>query len=211
MNRCMELTRLRARTEVYRLLSRAYGRPGEGCIAKLREDLRQALLSLGLEHLANNVREMGDGDIDALEVALEHTRLFLGPVKAQAYPYASMYLDGEIMGQSTMDVAAKYRDAGLDVSGTFKDLPDHICAEMEFMYCLCMRELDATMAGDQVRAERESGTARSFLVGHLNRWVPGFTDCVLRHATTPLYRGLARITRDFVLQESTAALLPDPV
>jgi len=92
-------------------------------------EMRNHLVQLGMGQSFVPGEAMEDAtNEDAL--AVEHTRLFVGPVKALVYPYASMHLEGEIMGQSTQDAASRYRAFGLDVSGSFADLPDHICAEI---------------------------------------------------------------------------------
>ena len=74
-------------------------------------------------------KEFGtDADLEAFKV--EFSRLFVGPYEMLAAPYGSVYLeDGRrMMGDSTLDVKNRYREAGLNTAKTFKDAPDHISA-----------------------------------------------------------------------------------
>ncbi|MDP3062671.1 MAG: molecular chaperone TorD family protein [Chloroflexota bacterium] len=148
-----------------------------------------------------------DRELEAMELALaglpsgtglavEYTRVFVGPERAEAYPYESMYRDGEIMGQTTRQVAACYERAGLAVSAAFKDLPDHITAELEFMACLCVQELNARQQGDGKKSARFRREREAFLEEHLAMWVPMFAERVTTRCTSPFYRGLARLLRE---------------
>ncbi len=73
------------------------------------------------------------------------------------------------------------------------------------MHYLTARELEARQSEDQGEAAHFQLLAQAFLKDHLARWVPDFADSILRHATTPFYSGLARITQDFIAHESMLA------
>lgn len=201
------LEKLGARSEVYKLLSHAYYAPSRDFPeADYPDRLRTALASVGCDPFAtelHNLRSYLQSCREPLELAQEYTRLFRGPVKAQAYPYESLYVDKEVLGKSALDVMRRYGEAGVSVAGDFKDLPDHISAELEFMHYLYGKELDALRSGDGEEAARFQLMAHSFLHEHLRRWVPPFVDCVLQHATSPFYLSLARITKEFVSLEAT--------
>lgn len=201
--------KLAARSQAYKLLAQAYYPPEESLLqGDFPDRLRNALhvlqpdLCAGeLEKIENYLRSLKE----PLELAVEYTRLFRGPVKAEAYPYESMYVDGEVMGASTLDVLRRYEEAGVGVSDDFKDLPDHISAELEFMHYLTARELEAWQRESQSEAVRFQLLAHSFLNDHLARWVSDFADATLQNATTPFYLGLAGITKGFVHGEETRA------
>lgn len=202
------IEKLMARSQAYKLLSHAYYPPEESLLGgdfpgRLRNALsvlEPDLFAGELEKIENYLRSLRE----PLELAVEYTRLFRGPVKAEAYPYESIYLDGEVMGASALDVLRHYEEAGVGVSDDFKDLPDHVSAELEFMHYLTARELEARQREDQGEAIRFQLLAHSFLKDHLARWVSDFADSVVRNATTPFYLGLARITKDFVYEETRA-------
>lgn len=200
------LARLTARAEVYRLLSRGYYAPPAGSPeGDFLASLKKALDTLALHPCAakpKNTKVCLKTPAPE-ELAVEYTRLFRGPVKAEVYPYESMYVEGDVMGRSTLDVVKVYREAGVSVSGEFKDLPDHISAELEFMHYLCQRELDALQSGAREEAGRFRKMSQAFLRNHLSRWVPQFTDLVTQHASTPYYLTVAEMTREFIGREFT--------
>lgn len=203
------LESLAAQCEVYGLLSRAYYGPADGFLPDgFAARLAAALTALGLPPAPEDqtALEAAAGTADSLELAVEYTRLFRGPVKAQAYPYESMYTDGEVLGRSALDVMRAYEQAGVGVSAEFKDLPDHIAAELEFMHYLCAREFEAGQEHDPEAAARFGDLGGSFLRDHLARWVPAFADCISQHATSHFYLALARVTKEFIRREQEAAV-----
>lgn len=132
---------------------------------------------------------------------LEYERLFVGPYKLPAPPYASLYLESEptVMGRSTLGVLRMYEDAGFVLSPSFKDLPDHIAAELEFMALVCEEERRSWKKGDPSGAGRFLSVEERFLSGHLVQWIPKFTAAILFSTQTPFYRALASLTRDYVV------------
>lgn len=199
--------RLGARGEVYRLLSRAYYTPEADFLKGEFSGLFLKVCSiLALDSSNKEIEDMErylESLKEPLELAVEYTRLFRGPVRAEAYPYESLYINGEIMGKSALNVVRCYREADVSVSGDFQDLPDHISVELEFMHYLCLQELEALQRGEPGEAARFRLMAQSFVKDHLGKWVPRFVDLVLECAKTPFYRGIARITGDFLSQEAT--------
>ena len=112
----------------------------------------------------------------------------MGPYTLFAAPYGSVYLDGErkIMGDSTLDVKTRYREAGLDTAQNFKDAPDHISAELEFMYYLIFKEIDAFANSDIETAIDFIQRQKSFLEDHLMAWVPEFANSISENAENRL-------------------------
>ena len=196
-----------ARGEIYKFLALAYSQPEQVLLAKdSLKQAKQAFDAIEKNLLSRELKELEtlfDDSNNSLNLAIEYTRLFRGPVKADVYPYESMYVDGEIMGKSTMDTVQRYTEAGVQVSGEFKDLPDHICAEMEFMGFLCAQELAAWQQDNQDEAKRFQLIGDSFVRDHLSKWVSRFSDLILEHANTPYYLNLARITRGFTAREAS--------
>ena len=198
---------LGARGEIYQFLSLVYGPPEQILLAKdFLKQAKQAFDAIENNFLSRELKELEtlfENSNNPLNLAIEYTRLFRGPVKADVYPYESMYVDGEIMGKSTMDVLQRYTEAGVQVSGEFKDLPDHVCVEMEFMGFLCARELAAWQQDNQDEAKRLQLIGDSFVIDHLSKWVSRFSDLILEYATTLYYLNLARISRGFITREAS--------
>ena len=191
--------RLRAKADVYRLLSACYYEPED---AFLQEDvfgqIQSALsvlsgdLSEAAATLSERYREAGR---DAL--TLDHTRLFLGPFGVRAKPYGSIYLEGGkvVMGETTMAALALYRDGGFHIDDAVREMPDHVALELEFLYLLNARLAAEKRQGDR---ERLTGLKDAFLREHLGQWIAPFAEAVERGADTAFYKELAVLTRRFV-------------
>jgi TorA maturation chaperone TorD len=119
-----------------------------------------------------------------------------------APPYGSVYLDGarQIMGESTLEVRNKYREVGLDISSGFRNPPDHIAAELEFMYFLILKEIEAIENSDIEKTLSFLEKQRDFLKKHLGAWVFDFADNIEENAETDFYKNLARVTKTFIQQ-----------
>lgn len=139
-------------------------------------------------------------EMDTEEVVCDYGRLFLGPGHIVAPPYESVYRDpkGWVMGEWAIEVRNIYEASGLAIADSFKELPDHIAAELAFMAYLCDQERYACDSGDLATAQSALETQADFLDKHLSRWVPQFCDKIVANASTPLYRSLARLLRQFI-------------
>lgn len=105
-----------------------------------------------------------------------------GPV---CHPYESCYLDPErrLSGWVAIGLAQEYATEGLALSPTFRDMPDHVAVEMEFMAFLCSREAEAWEKGAEQEARQILRREHAFLNAHLGRWFPLFARRVV--ATDP--------------------------
>jgi TorA maturation chaperone TorD len=177
------------RADAYRILAECYHSPDD--------EFLQALGGLaGHSDTVDQIAQAASGaDLDKLQV--DHARLFLGPYKLLAPPYGSIYLeDGALMGNSTMNVEEFYRQEGMEASG--QEVPDHITAELEFMYVLIGKEAEATKTGDPDATARYRQKQKTFLDLHLGTWIAEFTDKIQQEAQTEFYRTLGHITGQFV-------------
>jgi TorA maturation chaperone TorD len=131
-----------------------------------------------------------------------------------AAPYGSVYLESErkMMGDSTLDVRNRYREAGLDTAKNFKDAPDHITAELEFMYYLIFKEIEAFSNSDTETAIDFIEKQKSFLEIHLMAWVPEFAKSIIESAENPFYMNLAKATAAFLKENHRVVCsILDPV
>ncbi len=204
MSNLQDETRLRNRAgaDVYRLLSACYYQPEE---AFLEEDvfgqLESAMATFAPERVPD-VAAMEDcfRDSGCESLLLDYTRLFLGPFGILAKPYGSVYLDGEsiVMGDSTMRALALYGEGGFEVAGDFREMPDHVAVELEFLYLLSFRLGGETEASEQARL---GVLKRGFLEEHLGRWIGELADAMRNGAETEFYRQLADMTEQVVLED----------
>ncbi|MBU0464464.1 MAG: molecular chaperone TorD family protein [Proteobacteria bacterium] len=143
-------------------------------------------------------------DDDLLEdLAVEFTRLFLGPGK-HISPHESIHHErndgqwGTLWGQSTVDVKKFIESAGLGYKSEYKGLPDHISVELEFMQQVARAEAQAWEDEDTDKALYCLKIEKKFIEEHLACWIPVFCEKVIQQAELPFYRELAGLTRKFI-------------
>lgn len=173
-----------ARADLCRFVAACYYEPGPEFAEERLFDSMFAAASRVDPDLAQRARRLGEAfSADSLETLLvDYTHLFLGPADILAKPYASVWIPGE-------DVLDLYAEGGFGIGESFRELPDHIAAELEFLYLLIYQD-----AAEDLR--------KRFLVEHLGRWVQPFTEAVQAGAETAFYRELAQLTERVVAAEA---------
>lgn len=179
----------------YKLLAECYYLPDEKQV-----DLIYGLGKPIVEFFSKIAKELPEKS-DLKQFKIDFSKLFVGPYKLLASPYGSTYLEGGdvLMGDSTMDVKNRYENEGLFMD--IKEAPDHIAIELEFMYFLILKEIEAKKTPDQEKADYYLEKQLSFLETHIGRWIPEFTDNVIVNAQTEFYKNLARITKAFIKKD----------
>jgi TorA maturation chaperone TorD len=139
-------------------------------------------------------------DCSAEDLMVEHARLFVGPQQVIAPPYGSVYLEEgrRVMGDSTLKARQTYQEAGLHLDPDFKELPDHIAVELEFLYFLTAKGVEAAAAGKVEESRRYDSAREVFLDQHLRRWVPPFCARVAEGTESDFYRDLAECLTAFI-------------
>jgi TorA maturation chaperone TorD len=101
-------------------------------------------------------------------------------------PYGSYYLEGTLMGPSTVRLNKLYNEYGFES----KELADHIAVELEFLaFLACYSTLE------DVKANYE------FLLTHLKQWTPAFFEQVEETDRSGLYRALCASAADFIFHD----------
>jgi TorA maturation chaperone TorD len=155
------------RADLMLCLSRAFLPPPAGMSvadwgAPLLEDLEQLCESLALESArirtalgrqiacGRSATQQSAGSADPWLV--EYARLFLVP-PVRVPLNAGLYLDGALGGGSVRMIGACYEVAGERPHQTFRDLPDHVAMQIEFVGRLLERaargEADAAGMADE--------------------------------------------------------------
>ncbi|MCW3134764.1 MAG: molecular chaperone TorD family protein [Methanophagales archaeon] len=130
----------------------------------------------------------------------EYTRLFVGPYRLSVQPYESWWVDGKLMGESLLKVKRDYRKADIVKARDYAEPEDHIAFELKFMHYLCVEEL-SNFSLENKRFVECLILQKEFLKGHLLRWVPDFCDALYDCELTDFYKGIARLTKGFLLLE----------
>ena len=129
------------------------------------------------------------------DIQTEFARLLVGPSSPPSPPWESVYTSpGRLMMQEAYDsIMALYGRAGFGVTDRTL-LEDHL--SMELLFLALLLERVATADGEK----REAALAMTDLLldDHLNKWIVPFTQDMERAARVPLYKALARVTRDMV-------------
>jgi TorA maturation chaperone TorD len=195
-----------ARADLCRFLAACYYQPApEFAEEKLFQSMLDAASQIDTR-LAIHAKGLGTQfESEGIEnLLVDYTRLFLGPSHILARPYGSAWLTGEktLMQESTYAVRVLYQEGGFDLDESFRELPDHIAVELEFLYLLNYRENEARSQGDARRLATVARLRARFLNEHLGLWVSAFTAAVRTGAQTAFYRELAELTEAFVKLEA---------
>lgn len=202
----IDLARCDARADLCRFLAACYYEPGPefaeekvfdsmmDAARRLQPDVAVYAQRLGAAYAAESSENL----------LVDYTRLFLGPNHIIAKPYGSVWLNSDnlLMQESTMAVEQLYAEGGFEIDENFRELPDHIAAELEFLYLLIYRENEARRNDDLEALSAIAGLRKRFLDEHLGRWVGPFTAAVIAGAQSDFYRELAELTGRFVQIET---------
>ena len=201
-----------ARENLCRFLAACHYQPGpEFAEEKVFDAMLDAATRIDPD-LAMHARRLGEAfDAEAPECLLvDYTKLFLGPLEAVARPYGSVWLDvdRDLMQDSTMAVVALYAEGGFEISEDFRELPDHVAAELEFLYLLLFRENQAQRTADAEALATVAALRQRLFDEHLGSWVGPFTAAVKAGAGTSFYGELAELTNRFVDIEAKRSRAP---
>lgn len=134
------------------------------------------------------------------DLAIDFARVFLGAGPESAFPYESVYTSPEkLLMQDARDCVLRiYRSEGLGCAAHFNEPEDHLALELEFMAHLCRRAASCPVDGEVTGLEHLLTAQQAFLRDHLLNWVPLFARDAERIAMTSFYKGVARLTADFL-------------
>jgi putative dimethyl sulfoxide reductase chaperone len=193
---------MKARQNVYDLLRCFFlQEPSEDFLKVLKEedflkDLRgyHPELDEGVD-LLSAVISLPTANSPLSDLRLEFTRLFIGPSPVPLYESVYRSQSGLLMQEETLAVRKKYMEAGLVVNPKESLPDDHIGTELEFIFYLCQKAMQA-----------EEGEAREVLLRiqqdffreHLVLWVSSLGDRLFEEAQSPYFKGVARTTKGFV-------------
>lgn len=156
-----------------RLISCLFSYPG------VQDDVQQQpeVLGAGADAL---LAEMSG--IDSILLENEYVRLFINAMpEVTCAPYGSVYLEGSVMGESTLKVTEIYRKYGMES----EELADHIAVESEFL---------AWLHG-QAAEDAEARKDFKYLLGHLREWTKPFFSKVEQHDQLGCFRHSAELAR----------------
>jgi TorA maturation chaperone TorD len=169
-------TLLHERADFYLMLARAFLAPMEaahfeamtGMLAEDLADLDASLeyrIELQLEALRVAMSKLSSHE----ELLVEYSQMFLQPPR-EAVLNVCFPLDGAMMGGTVTEIEDFYRHYGVERGDHFKDLPDHVSVQLEFISYLYGRAAEGIKSGElDTESEKAAG---HFLHQFVSRWVP---------------------------------------
>ena len=139
-------------------------------------------------------------------VAVEYTRLFVGPPSPAAPPWETMHRGGGAgesapvgFGEATFEMRHLLREAGLAQCGDNNQYEDHLGIELLYLCELCRRRA----AGETASSDT---TIAGFIERHPLSWLPSLRASVEAAAPNGYFAGLLLLAQD-VLEAQVGQLL----
>ncbi len=182
------------RGDCFKLLAACFYEPDKQLFLdeKLGDKLEQLLDGLA-PNCAPSARLMKNAlkDLEQEKLSIDHAALFVGPFELTAAPYGSVYMENKraVMGESTVNAARHYQDAGLSVD--IKEPADHIAIELEFMYYLCSKEATAVNDNQLEDAHKLRKQQLDFYHKALRPWAKNFCEAIRAATHNCFYISLA--------------------
>jgi TorA maturation chaperone TorD len=129
----------------------------------------------------------GCGDADSEELAVEFTRLFIGP-KDHLPPFQSVWQEHQLEGEAAVSMRQYAEVIGL------ADNADHFANQLDGMQAILQAQVNDSADGLE-------SLAASFFQQHLC-WAETFLAAVSRRSETPVYRDLPLLTQQFLTSEA---------
>jgi TorA maturation chaperone TorD len=111
------------------------------------------------------------------------------------------------MGDSTMAIIRLYEDEGLSGDNEFRELPDHIAVELEFMSFLIFKEIEAMGKSDFGAALEAVEKQERFLDIFLGRWITPFCERIKGGTENGFYTALADCASTFLCDSRPANIM----
>ncbi len=198
----LEFDRAAALADLCRLLAACYYEPGpEFTEERLFDSIIDATLRIDPPMVAKARQLKAAFESESSQnLLVDYAHLFLGPVGTLALPYESAWLNKESESpvDATQALLNLFEDGGFAVDAEFRDLPDHIAVELEFLYTVLFRMAAAIRNQDQQDLDNAAALRWNVLEQHLGRWIDDFHAAVQSGAQTCFYRELVDLTVLFV-------------
>ncbi|MDY3114778.1 MAG: molecular chaperone TorD family protein [Sutterella sp.] len=149
--------------------------------------------------LANNQRHFADccawaqAHID--EVEADFNRMCIGPYRLTVPPYESVWRgNSRVMNNRySAAVAYSYAELGLGIHTGFREMPDFIGNELEFMYCVGALYFAHALEEHDEERDLLNDMFIRFWQEHLGHWVYTFLSQVQADSSCEFWREWARV------------------
>lgn len=200
------------RSALYKLVSLGFRYPSRDMFDAFRDGSYLAELWDRLSGLPHLSRLLSDRDqlstliLDRLEgmpyseFEVRFAQLFdVGTPAPPCPPYEHLYREGN-QANVMLQVSEFYKHFGLEMDQQqgLRDLPDHLCVELEFLHFLAFKEAQAERDGALDLLQGYRLAQKDFLERHLAQWVPRFARKLQDQSALPIYCHLGRVTTDLI-------------
>ena len=201
----------RCRGRIYELLLRVFARlPDNTLIQEITSqsfhdflDTGCGIGSLRLREAITNIKlycsamESRTQEEILNDLAVDRTRLLRATGDRNLKPpYESLYKSIGSRNDTAAAVKSFYRRTGLLPDENISEMLDYMCVELDFMYQLCLREVEEWSSG------RDATTTLihedEFLREHLGSWLGDFCAQAEKYARTAFYRGFLVVLDVFI-------------
>ena len=201
----LDFDKAAAQADLCRLLAACYYEPGaEFTEERLFDSLADAAgrVDPAMVPMALQLKTAFEAESNE-NLLVDYAKLFLGPVGTLAPPYESAWRDknSDSPLDSTQALIELYEEGGFEMDEEFRDLPDHIAVELEFLYTLYFQIAAATRDKNQHAVDHALALRWPLLEHHLREWIDPFCNAMIAGAACHFYHQLAELTRTFVKME----------
>lgn len=140
-------------------------------------------------------RRAEQGEDEVQRVAVEYTRLFVGPPSPAAAPWETMYRGQDVtvgFGQATFEMRELLREAGLEVKNENNQYEDHMGIELLYLSTLCA----GADAGEGEDAAVACAAIVEFIEKHPLAWAEALRMRIAESAPEGYFDGLVGLVRD---------------
>jgi len=204
------------RAGIYHFLELALAHPGEEGFDYFRQEATEGVF---LETYAG----LPENDETLQARGLASARTFFAMLRSRTYeeveaahialfsanyphlpcpPYGSLFTakDSDKRLEEMLAIKRFYQQNGVDIADSFRDLPDHLCVELEFSQLLCFRESEAQTAGDTDVLSGIRSTQKEFLDKYLLPLGNNLADLAASSSVDNPYGILLETMRCFLLR-----------
>jgi DMSO reductase family type II enzyme chaperone len=204
------------RSSIYRMLAQGFKYPTKEMfesylngefVTDLIEHISSVphLSSIVIEeaNLSDRVKQgLAGVSFEDFEVNYVHT-FDVGFPQPPCPPYEGLYRQGEERTAIMVEISEFYKHFGLSMSREEgkRELPDYLCAELEFLHFLTVKEAQARENGDTQHLRGYIHAQKDFLERHMIDWFPKFCQKLEKSDAQPFFKDLGRIVLRFTAQE----------
>ena len=198
-----------ARSKIYQLATPFFSYPAKEHVQSIQEQLPEAeewLTLLEDEPSLEAARVLGEisASYSSGQAETEYIQTFGHTISKECSPYETEYDQSHIFQKShaLADVVGFYNAFGLELDSGFKDRPDHISLELEFMHFLCLKDAYGVAKNHDPANLAVGRDAQSrFLEEHLGLWAFSFARRLHQEAAGDLYHAKAQLLTAFLTYE----------